>query len=131
MGPAPNLFFSQRGKPALYLIKPRSGCWSEMDIKNADDELTRRARSVCCESRPTGTSFGRSCPSPDARPIEGRVRFDRTQEHEELSAAMAPVRLADDFSGGDIRGREQRRRAIAFVILRMAHGYAGGNGRIG
>lgn len=44
---------------------------------------------------------------------------------------MAPVQLADDFSGGDIQGREQRRGAMAFVIVCTALGYAGVNGRIG
>ena len=54
------------------------------------------------------------------------VGFDRAQELQELSAAMAPVQLADDFSGGDIQGGEQRRSAMAFVIVRTALGYAGG-----
>jgi hypothetical protein len=44
---------------------------------------------------------------------------------------MAPVQLADDFSGGDIQGREQRRGAMAFVIVCTALGYAGVNGIIG
>jgi hypothetical protein len=56
------------------------------------------------------------------------VGFDRTQKHQELNAAMAPVRLADGFSGADIQGREQRRRAMAFVVVRTALGYAGANG---
>jgi hypothetical protein len=58
--------------------------------------------------------------------LRGKVGFDRTQELQELSAAMAPVQLADDSSGGDIQGREQRRGAMAFVIVRTALGYAGG-----
>jgi len=33
---------------------------------------------------------------------------------------MAPMQLADDLSGGDIQGREQRRSAMAFVIVRTA-----------
>ena len=54
------------------------------------------------------------------------VGFDRTQELQELNAAMAPMQLADDFSGSYIQGREQRRGAMAFVIVRTALGYAGG-----
>ena len=45
--------------------------------------------------------------------------------------AMAPVQLADDFSGGDIQGREQRRGALVFVIVCTALGYAGANGIVG
>ena len=58
--------------------------------------------------------------------LRGNVGFDRTQEHEEFSAAMAPMQLAVDFSGGDVQGSEQRSGAIAFVIVRTALGYAGG-----
>jgi len=48
------------------------------------------------------------------------VHFDRKQELQEPCAAMAPMQLADDLSGGDIQGREQRRSAMAFVIVRTA-----------
>lgn len=39
---------------------------------------------------------------------------------------MAPIQLADDFSGGDIHAREQRLSAMAFVIVHTSLGYAGG-----
>jgi len=117
MGPAPNLFFSQRGKPTLHLVKPRSGCRGEMDMK------TRMTGEPC--------AHGRRLVSPVVVhhkmhfQLRRYVGFDRTQELQELSAAMAPVQFADDFSGGDIQGREQRRGAMAFVVVRTALGYAG------
>lgn len=33
MDATPDLLFSQRGKPTLHLIEPRSGCWLDMDMK--------------------------------------------------------------------------------------------------
>src|SRR5471030_2502316 len=118
MGSAPNLFFGQCGKPALDLVKPRSRCWSEMDMK------TRMT------SEPS--AHGRRLVSPVVvhhqmhLQLRRDVGFDRTQELQELNAAMAPMQLADDFSGSYIQGREQRRGAMAFVIVRTALGYAGG-----
>src|SRR5471030_3281757 len=118
MGSAPNLFFGQCGKPALDLVKPRSRCWSEMDMK------TRMT------SEPG--AHGRGLVSPVVvhhqmhLQLRRDVGFDRTQELQELNAAMAPMQLADDFSGSYIQGREQRRGAMAFVIVRTALGYAGG-----
>src|SRR5476651_2275718 len=103
MGAAPDLFFSQRGKPTLHLIKPRSRCRSEMDMK------TRMT------SEPG--AHGRRLVSPVVVhhqmhvQLRGNVGFDRTQELQELNAAMAPMQLADDFSGSYIQGREQRRGA--------------------
>ena len=52
--------------------------------------------------------------------LRGSIGFDCAQKLQELSAAMAPMQLADDLSGGDIQGRAQRRSAMAFVIVRTA-----------
>ena len=87
MGAAPDLFFSQRGKPALYLVKPGSRCWSEMDMK------TRMT------SEPGAN--GRCLVSPIVVhhqmhvQLRGSIGFDCAQKLQELSAAMAPMQLAD------------------------------------
>src|SRR5277367_4422715 len=118
MGPAPDLFFGQRGKPALNLVKPGSGCWSEMDME----------AWMTSEPGTHGRSLVRAVVVHHQMHVQLRrnVGFDRTQELQELSAAMTPMQLADDFSRSYIQGREQRRGAMAFVIVRTALGYAGG-----
>jgi hypothetical protein len=65
MGPTPNLFFSQRGKPALHLVKPRSGCRSEMCVAGVTADpsdglgqllllLAIRDREHCAADRAAG-----------------------------------------------------------------------------
>lgn len=48
--------------------------------------------------------------------------LDRAQEFQKLAAAMPPVQLSDDLSGGDIEGRKQRRCAMAHIVMRSPFG---------
>src|SRR5471032_2020118 len=109
MGATPDLFFSQRGKPALHLVKPGSRCWSEMDMK------TR----MTSEPGANGRRFVSAVVVHHQMHLQLRrdVGFDRTQELQELGAAMASMQLADDFSSSDIQGREKRRGAMALVVV--------------
>ena len=51
--------------------------------------------------------------------------FDRAQELQELLRAMPSMQLTDDFAGGDIQGRKQRRGAMAAVVMRSPLRHAG------
>ena len=49
--------------------------------------------------------------------IRGNKLIDVPQEADEIDAAVAALDLADDRAGGDIQRREQRRRAIAPIVV--------------
>lgn len=92
MGSAPDLFFGQRGEPALDPVKPRSGCWP-----------SRRDSPVLIAHHQMHIQF------------RWGISLDRTQQLQEPGAAMAPVQMPDDLSSAHIQGCEQRPAATAFV----------------
>ena len=49
---------------------------------------------------------------------DGTPRVDRLQELQELLAPMPPMTFADDFAGGHVERREQRRGAMAAIVVR-------------
>ncbi len=47
----------------------------------------------------------------------GDLTVDQLQEHEELLVAMTGEALADHLTGGHVKCGEQRRGAVAFVVM--------------
>ncbi len=121
MSAAAHAALRERGEPALHLVEPR-----------------RRGRGeVNVEARMTGE------PVLDGRRLVGAVvvhhqvdveylrhaRINGAQELQELAAAVAPVRLADDSAGGDVVGGKQSCGAVALVVVRAALGDPGSQGQ--
>lgn len=49
--------------------------------------------------------------------IGRHIGVDGAQKLEKLGAAMTAAQFADHFAGGDVEGGEQRRRAMAHVVM--------------
>src|SRR5438067_109610 len=49
-----------------------------------------------------------------------QLRVEALEEFQKLLMSMTAMTLADHFPGGDIQGREQRRRAMADVVMGLA-----------
>jgi hypothetical protein len=57
--------------------------------------------------------------------------LDVLQEAFELAGAMAPVKISDHPSAGDVEGGEQRGGAVPTVVVGAALGKSGAMGRMG
>jgi hypothetical protein len=54
-----------------------------------------------------------------------QLGIDALEKFQKFLMAMAPMTLSDHFPGGDFQGREQRRRAVANVVMGFARRDAG------
>ena len=114
---AADLALGQKREPALDLIEPGGVGGSEVKVI----------------ARPFGKpGFDRRCLVGgvivhDQMDIEiGRHGgVDGIEEAAELGCAVAPVAAAEHPAGGNIEGGEQRRRAMAFVIITVPLSLAG------
>src|SRR4051794_32239032 len=117
MSATANLFFSERGEPALDLVEPRSRGWCEMHM----------------EPRVTGKPIADGGGLVRTVVIHHQVNvqvirnrcLDRAQEFQKLAAAMTSMQLPDDFAGGDVECSKQGRRAMTLVVMRAPFGNAG------
>jgi hypothetical protein len=95
---APDTTLGQGGKPAFNLIEPGGRCWREVNMKArvSDQPVLDRRRLMC------------SVVVHHQVHIEHlrHAAFDRSQELEELAAAVAPMRFTDDLARGDIQRGE-------------------------
>ena len=61
--------------------------------------------------------------------LVGDLGFERAQELEELPAAVAWEALADDLSGGDVQGCEERGGPVAHVVMGAPLDLSGPHGK--
>jgi len=119
MRAAPDVLLGERGEPALDLIQPRGRGGGEVNVKArvASEPGAHRWRLVraVVVHHEVHIELGR------------HIGLDGAQEREELACAMPPVQLPDDRTRGDVERREQRRGAVAHVVVSAPLGDAGGH----
>src|SRR5262249_8327662 len=107
-----DLFLAQQSEPALDEIQPRRTGRREMQVeaRMPYEPAVNRWRfvgAVIVENQVDGQI--------------GRYRgVDRLEELAELDRPVVPVQLPDDLPGLRIQGGEQRRRAMAQVVMRAS-----------
>ena len=109
MSTATDLLLGQGGKPALDLIDPGRGSGCEMNLETGMAgkpvfHLRSLVRTVVVHDQ-MHAEIGRHSGVAGAQKLE------------KLGAAMTAVQFADHFAGGDVEGGDQRRRAMAHVVM--------------
>src|ERR1700691_346241 len=104
------------GKPALDEVEPRRIGGREM----------RMEPRVACEPTTYGRRFMRTVVIHDDVDVEmrGYLRVQRGQERPKLHRAVPSTDLPEHLAGLHFQGREERRRAVPFVIVGSAFGLA-------
>lgn len=109
VGAAADAALGERCEPALDLVESGGQGRREVDVK------PRMPGEPVLDQR----GLVRAVVVHDQMHVEHcrRVGIDSAQELQQLAAAVAPMRLADDLSGRNVERREQRRRAVAFIVV--------------
>ena len=123
MSAAAKLFVRQLREEAFDLVYPRGAFWSEVEVEARVTEQPaldqrRFVRPVVVENE---VYFQ----------VLGDAAVDRIEELPKLDASMTTVMLGDDPSALDVESGEQRRRAVANVVVRRRSIWPGRMGRIG
>jgi hypothetical protein len=123
MRPPAELFFGQRGKPALDQVDPRGAGRREVHV------VARMAH----QPAPNRGCFVRAVVIQNQVHVQ-ILRHDgvhRFQKLAKLDRTVTPVTFADHFSAGDIQSGKQRRGAVALIIVRAAFDLTGRIGNSG
>jgi len=117
---APNLFFGQRGEPALDQVQPGSRSGSEMQVE---------ARTF---GQPAADQLGivGAVVIEDEMYVKfrGHVVLDGVEKAAELAGAMPAMQLAQHLAAGHIEGGKQAGGAVTFVIVAAAFDLSGAHG---
>src|SRR6267378_2004898 len=100
-----------RGEEALHLIEPARTRGREMQViprmaHEPADDLRRFVRSVVIHDQVHVS-------------VRRQLRVDLIEKLEKLLMPMPTMTLADHFPGRDFQGREERRRAVTDVVMRL------------
>ena len=120
---AADLLVRQLGEEALDLVEPRGRRRGEVNMP------------AWSPSEPVANHLGlvgRGVVHDDVNlEVARHVGLYVIQEPAELGAAMAPVALSDDLAGGNVKGSEQRGRAMALVVMGARSTWPGRSGNSG
>ena len=116
MGAALDLLLAQQGEPPFDQVEPGGAGGREVDVEPW----------MADEPSPYAGRFVGAVVIQDQVDVEvrGDARVDRLQELQELLTAMPAMTFTDDLARGDIERREQRRRAMAPIVVRPPFGRA-------
>lgn len=117
---APDLPLDRQAEEPLDPIEPRRRCRDEVDMPvlalgEPPDGLGLVGGVVVHDDVDAGVVW--------------RVGFHTVEKPDELAAPAAPEAAPDDTAGGDVEGGEQRRRAVALVVVGAPFGLAGAHTR--